>query len=1005
MVSSGNSSGRWILPLALVLILSAPPSRAASPPWFARAWQTDEGLPDHADVGIAQSPDGVLWVATQGGLVRFNGSEFRAVPPVTEAGTQSGLLHGLSVDSRGRIWVAKDGGTLVCVDQGRATWLTLASGSPNARAVTTVEDRDGNLWAAYPTRDSRLVRIRDGQPEYVGSNGGPTSGDPVQLARDGLGEVWCVAGESLSVLQDGRFERAGLAPGVQRIAGANSGGVWYGVGASVMRFTQSSGSSSAGSLPSTWPDIVVTALLEDRQGRLWVGTSNQGLFCGENGVFTPVAVSHREILCLAEDREQSIWVGTRGGGLNRLRPAVVESQEIASGLPFEAVRSVAMATDGVLWAVSRSGVVARRMDGQWSTLGPADGWSVDDAMSVAAHPAGGVWIGTHYHGLFHWRGGVRAVYNMEAGLAGNFARSLLPAPNGDLWIGTASAGGLHRLRDGALQRFSLPAGSGLVRAMATDGSGSVWAGTAGGVLVRVSNDQVVDETDGPVPRLQTIRCLHWTPDRSLWIGYGGSGVGRLKNGLFTRFADAQGVTDDYISQILDDGAGRLWFAGNKGIFCVPEREFAAQAAGEIPRVRPIFFGRDEGLPALQASREAWPGSARGPEGNLWIAMQTGLAVAHPSMLQPLPPPPVAIERVLVDGREAAALGLGAQPGSQAPPGPIQVGPGRGRVAFEFAALSFASPRNVQFRFMLEGLESDWVDAGARRVADYSPLPPGPYRFRVSASGQSGQWSEPAASVDIQVNPFWWQRGWFQALAAAAFLGLVGGLVRFAEIRRMKQRVERAEQERAVEQERSRIAQDIHDDLGASLTEITLLSELAQGANLSREMFQADMRRIASRTRHLTRSLDATVWAVNPRNDTLESLVTYACGHADEFLRAAGVRCRLELPDQIPGRRVSAPVRHNVFLVVKEALHNVVKHAAATEAAVRVAVDHAGFTLEIEDNGGGLHPPPGDGAPARRSGNGLLNMRKRAEAIGARFELRASPGQGVRLRLRVPFHHP
>ena len=987
-------------------------------PWFARAWQTDEGLPDNAVVGIAQTKDGFLWVATQGGLARFDGNQFRDFAPITEVGVPSGLLHGLAVDRRDRLWVTKDGGVLAWVDQGRTTSLTLRGGSANARAVTPVEDGEGSLWAAYPALPNRVVRVRDGQVSYFGANEGLPAGSTLQLACDKTGQLWFATADTLGVFRGGKFVALGTLPGVQCIAAASPGGIWICAGSRVMRFAEGAGVVPVGELPVSRANVNAMVVLEDSAHRLWVGTSRQGLFRRDGESFVAVPVSHREILSLAEDREGSVWVGTRGGGLNRLRPSVVESQEIVSGLPFEAVRSVCQDREGRLWAVARSGVVARQEGGVWTVLSSTNGWTISDAMAVVADPKGGVWIGTHSDGLFLWRDGVVASFTTTEGLAGNFARSLLAGTNGDLWIGTASSGGLHRLRAGKLRRFELPAGSGLVRAMALDVSGTLWAGTAGGLLVRVKDDVLVDETAGSVPRLQTIRCLHATEDGSLWIGYGGSGVGRLKAGQFTQFRAEQGISDDYISQILDDASGRLWFAGNKGIFCLREKDFDDQEGGRLAQLRPMLFGREEGLPALQASREAWPGTVRSRDGRLWIAMQTGLAAVHPEVIRRSPPPPVVIEKISVDGHEVAAYDVASRkPGStsalpldlrHAADALLKIAPGGEQVAIEFTGLSFASPRNVAFRFKLEGLEPDWVEAGGRRAAYYSHLPPGKFRFRVIASDQDGNWSEPGAVVDIEVMPHFWQTWWFQILAASGLLALVVGIVRYVGLRKMRVQVERAEREGAIERERARIAKDIHDDLGASLTEITLLSELAQSGEGSTEEKQEDLQRIAARTRHLTRALDATVWAVNPRNDTLESLVTYTCIHFEDYLKSAGIRCRLEVPERLPGQAVTAAVRHDAFLIVKEALHNVVKHAGATEVSLRIKALDGGFTMMIEDNGKGFDPGAVAASPQQlngtrqRQGDGLSNMRRRAEEMGGRLALRSAVGQGTRVELEIRF---
>ena len=1017
--------------LAALLSLFLPTAgleAASAAAWVTRTWQTDEGLPDNVVVGIAQTPDGFLWVATQGGLVRFDGIQFRDFPPVTEAGVPSGLLHGLTVDRQGRLWVTKDRGVVVCVDRGETTSFVLQQGSPNARAITPVEDGSGDIWAAYPTLSSRVVRLRDGQATYFGEQDGLPPGRICLLTRDSQRQIWCGVGDTLTVLREGTFQTRTKVPEMQSIAPARNSGIWIGSGTRLFRYTDEAGLIHAGDLPAHSPGVKtsVSVLLEDSGGRLWIGTSEQGLFCLEGGAVRPRPASHREILSLAEDREGNLWVGTRGGGLNRMRPSIVESQDIASGLPFEAVRSVCQTTDGTLWAVARSGVVARQQGAGWTSLGPANGWTIKDAMSVVPATNGSLWIGTHNNGLFLWNQGVIASFSTNDGLAGNFARSLLSHTNGDLWIGTSSGIGLHRLRGKQLRRFALPVESGLVRAMALDSSGAFWAGTADGALLRVIGDSVEEETGRLVPRLQTIRCLHAGDDGSLWIGYGGTGVGRLKNERFQVFRAEDGNVDDYISQIMHDRNGRLWFAGNKGIFTIPQGDFEDPVSERRPHLRPTLFGREEGLPALQASREAWPGIVRASDGRLWIAMQTGLAVVNTHAIATNPSPPsVVIERVSLDGELAAAYDSGITSSQstkrqrvpvrlqRAEGLPLQVPPGRTQIEIEFAAVGLTSPRSTAVRYRLEGLDTEWTDAGARRVAYYSHLPPGSYHFRAAASVPPGPWSETRSGLRLEVLPQFWQALWFRSLVGLSLLVAAGAAARYAGLRRLTQRVEQAEQESGIERERSRIAKDIHDDLGASLTEITLLSELAQGGDVSSEEVQRDLRRIAERTRHLTRALDTTVWAVNPRNDTLESLVTYTCNQASDFLESVGIRCRLDVAETLPATVLTAAIRHNVVLIVKEALHNVVKHASATEVVLRISADQDTLALSLEDDGAGfatdprrsnpftVEDHPGAEPKGVRLGNGLRNMRKRAQDIGGRLQLEARPEGGTRVRVTVP----
>ena len=315
-------------------------------------------------------------------------------------------------------------------------------------------------------------------------------------------------------------------------------------------------------------------------------------------------------------------------------------------------------------------------------------------------------------------------------------------------------------------------------------------------------------------------------------------------------------------------------------------------------------------------------------------------------------------------------------------------------------MSLASPEQVRFRYRLDGLESTWIEAGATRSANYSYLPPGTYQFIVAASLGDGQWSPastgPAFTVLPSMTEIWWVRAAF-GLAAVA---LVAGTVRYSSTRRLRRRLERLEWQRAVERDRSRIAQDIHDDLGAGLTQITLLSELARRD--SRHDMEAQLAQISDTARELTQAVDEIVWAVNPRQDTLDGLVSYICQFAQEYLKVAGILCRLDVPASLPPQPLTADVRHNLFLAVKEALNNIVKHAQAREVWLRLAHEGARLMLVIEDDGRGF----GEGtvmadAPARASsGHGLENLASRLSAIGGRCAISSEPGCGTRVELTV-----
>jgi ligand-binding sensor domain-containing protein/signal transduction histidine kinase len=993
----------------MVVFACAAPAASTNSLWSARVWQSDEGLPDNTVVGVEQTPDGFLWVATQAGLVRFDGLQFRQFTPVTAAGVPTSLIQAILLDHRGRLWVAKDRRVVVCVDQGRTTSVvTSGNGLPNLEARMMVEDPEGAVWVSYI--GGEVVRIQDGRVRSFTSKDGLPVGGTCQLARDKAGQLWFSVGEWLGVFRDGKFLPLVNLRG-QRITGARSGGIWVCTGKQLYKYTEGGSPLKVGDLPARGRDVNPTVLYEGRGGRLWIGTREAGLFSYDGAGFATVITSHQEILSVMEDRERNFWVGTRGGGLNRLKPRVVELLATDSSIPFEAVQSVCQDTAGLLWTVAQNGVVSRSAGHSWTPLSTNDGWSVPYARCVAADPKGGVWIGTQYSGLRRWQdGAVTATLSKANGLTDDFVSALLAPASGEVWIGTESVDAQHhslqRCQAEQSRTFNLPLESGPIAALAVDLAGDCWAATSAGLLLRAHGDVLLDETSNTLALPQAIRCLLATPDGSLWIGYAGEGLGRLKAGSFSHYRMEQGLHDDYVSQIVSDGRGRLWFAGNRGIFNVRETDLDDLAEGQISRVRSVAYGQNEGLPRLQASHGCWPGALRGKDDRLWFAMQSGLAVVHAADLREnLQPPVVVLERVTANGRTVAAYESGvpsAAPGSSVPlelsadDAHLRLLPGQRQVEFVFTALSFVMPETIEFKYRLHGLDAGWVDAGTRRVAYYPQIPPGDYRFQIIACNNDGLWNETGAVLALTAEPYWWQMAWFRVVGPLSAVGLLGGGIFLGVRRRHRRQIEHFELLQATERERARIAQDLHDDLGAGLTQISLNTALVQNPAVTPEVAGGLLQEIDQRSRELVTALDEIVWAVNPKNDTVPSLARYFCQFAQNCLLPGDITCRLEVAPVLPDAPVGAEQRHHLFLAFKEALHNTLRHSGANELRLEIAADAQTLSVTLADNGHGfvLKPTP-EGA------DGLGNMRSRLERLGGSCVVTSEPGRGTTVVFRLP----
>lgn len=978
--------------LAGWLVLGAGNGIAASQDWSVRTWQVEEGLQENSVSSVARSPSGYLWVATRTALARFDGVSFQPVPLPPEASDAALPLRVARFTRDTRLWLATDGGGLLALGHGRTNRFTTAMGLSTARPVVLEEAGDGAVWVGYT--DGSVCRVATGQvTRFAGDDWLPGAGT-CWLAADSSGQLWFAKAGRIGVWRGGKFAPLHTTPEARvQLTAAKAGGVWVNAAGRVFRLMEDGSVTPLATLPPLRAGVEVRAMFCDGDGDVWIGTSTEGLFhCGPAGAVR-VETSHPEVLSITQDHEGNVWAGTGGGGLNRIRPRVIELHGTSAGLPIETVRSVCEDQAGRLWAATLNGELASYERGQWRSISPKVLGEGVEVTCVTDDGAGGVWVGTRQHGLGHLVGDAFTRTDVRSEDAPMAVRALHQDRSGAVWaavegVVATTPNGVQRWVAGESQWFAQPSGSRVVRAMAEDAAGQLWMGTPDGLLLRVADGALVDETARVMRQRKPIRSLLATPDGSLWIGLAGVGLVRWKDGLAHQFGPAQGLPDGFVSALLADDFGALWVACSRGLFRVPLSELEAVASGRSQRFTTAPQERLEGLRNLQANYGHWPGATRSRDGRLWLPMRTGLAVVRPSRVpRELGPPPVRVDRLLVDGKLRT-------PEPSAPP---HFRGDHRQVAFEYSAPAFSAPENVVFRHKLVGWDEEWSEATRERRASYPKLSPGKYEFLVNATAESGQWSGPGSALAFSVTPRAWQTLWFKlALTAVACLGIAAG-VRHFSLRRMRAELARAEREAVVHRERARIAKDIHDDLGTSLTHITLLGELVEQELAAPERVLTHARTLSQTARQLMGALDETVWAVTPSNDTLAHLLDYSGQFAAGFLHAAGMRCRVDFPLHADDRPISAEARHHLFMVVKEALHNVVKHSGATTVSLSAAITPQALRLTVVDDGQGF-----SGVAADARADGLRNMRQRLAEIGGTCDIASEPGRGTTVSIEFPW---
>ncbi|MGC3961401.1 MAG: two-component regulator propeller domain-containing protein [Verrucomicrobiota bacterium] len=953
--------------------------------------QNEELLPQSSVIALTQSRDGYLWLGTMRGLVRFDGLR-------PEVFFEADTIISLFEDRRGGLWFGTEKAGMRYLRDGRLTSVALGEGAGGI-IKSMAEDASGAVWLY--AADGRLARFRNGQLENIWVVD-PGNRNCRAVITDTNGQMWIgsdrVLARVVSDLQAARFELLlqtnVLAAKQDFLFASQQGGYWQFCNGRVLKCSNTQVERDLGPYPWVQTDTPITAACEDAEGNLFVGTLGNGIFrFAGSGQITHLSgaegLNHNTILSLCVDHEGNLWAGTDGGGASRISRQRFEVQP--------------------------------------------DSWE-KNVQLVCEDGRGGLWFAFNGGGLNYWKDGVLQVFDAKSGLGGVNVRALLVDRQQMVWLGGVTGGGLYQLRDGQFfpalgtesvrlkvsalyedragkiwvgaeeglfcwtgtnwQVFTTREGLSVnsVLAITEDTAGNLWIGTDGGGLNcwRDGKFAIYRQTSGGLPN-DFVTALLADESGALWIGTGGGGVARLKDGNWQPFSKHEGLAGNYISYLLADDAGYLWIGSNEGLMRVAKQSLTNFTANGTAKLPVRVYRKADGLPTKECTSGSQPAACRTRAGKLWFPTTKGLVGVTPTQLAPnTNPPPVMIESVLVDG-----VPQNTNPLQFSWRQDVIVPAAKEVVEIHFTSLNLTAPKQARFQYQLEN-HSKWSEPSEMRVARFTKLPYGQYRFQVRASNEDGVWSNKPATLSIVVEPPFWKTWWFQTLLAVGLLGLVVGIVYLVSTQKLQRQLMLMRQQEALEKERARIARDLHDQLGANLTQVNLLGEMVGEDKNQPEEVASHAEQICKTARTTSDALDEIVWAANPSNDTLEGLVNYACKYAQEYLALADLRYRLDVPTELPATDIAPDLRHNVFLAFKESVNNVVKHARATEAKIRLRLDTNKFVFEIEDNGRG----PSEAA-TKTGRNGLRNMRKRMEDIGGSFEMTPGAERGTIVRLTAP----
>jgi ligand-binding sensor domain-containing protein len=934
-------------------------------------WDSDAGLPQNSVQVILQTKDGYFWLGTQEGLVRFDGVRFTVFDTRNTPALKDDWVQDLAQTRDGTLWV----GTLTGLMRVRnGHFESVGQGTELERALigSLLESKDGTLWIGS---SEGLSHIRNGKLTLLGESEGFPHDRARALYEDESGNLWFGLPSGLAHLSGGKLEVRTIKEGFPgmplAITGDGAGGLWIGTGRGLVHVTD--GGTRLYAESDGLSNNLARAVYRDRLGDVWVGTGD-GLYRFHDGEFTRFSaangLSSDRILSLYEDRDGSLWVGTTDGGLNRLKTQRVANYTRREGLSDDKIWTVFEDRGGTLWAGSADGSLDRMRPG--TSVFERVARLPATVLSIAEDLRGDLWVGTQGAGLARLSGGKVTHYTTAQGLPGSWISSLCVDRKGMLWVGTAG-NGLARFENGKFRTYHVKDGlpSEQIFSLYEDRAGDLWVGTFGGGVTRIHGETFTTWTTRDGLAHDIVISIYQDAEGTHWFATRG-GLSRFRDGAFTTYRQKEGLFHDAAQRIIEDGRGYFWLTSNRGVYRVRQAELAAAAAGG-GRVHPVAFNTANGMRSAECNN-AQHGVCRTRDGRLWFATVKGLAMADPGRIEMnRVPPAVVVEEVFSGGEPVETAGG------------VRLSPGKNDLEFRYTAFNYSNPSSVRFRYRLEGLESRWIEAGTRRAAYYTHVPPGRYSFRVMACNEDGVWNEAGASLPVRLEPHFYQTTWFRFLG---FLGvfLLGLVVHRLRVRRLEAR----------EWFRGALAEAKLNALQAQLRPHFLANTLNSilvliGTDSSRA------RRMVERLGDLLRaSLETDPGQMVTLERELSILELYL-----------GIE-RMRFRDRID-------VVFDVDPVVREAdvpgfllqplVENAIKHGLRGKTGrgvirVRAAAQGSRLALSIEDNGPGLAFT----AAAGRPGIGIRNTRQRLETLYPgrhRFEMGASAAGGCAVEIEIP----
>ena len=810
----------WHLPVrAQSTHISLVPEKSISQ-YVLDQWTTEEGLPQNSITSIIQTYDGYLWFGTEEGLVRFNGTTFTTFDKSNTHEFEADGITSLAETNDNTLWIGTRNGGLLKRTDGKFSPFTYGQGLSSQDVTTLFVDKEGALWIG--TFDGGVMKLHSNTLVYFNAENGIEGRFISEITQDNNGRIWIGTEKGLFYFEDSKFQRFEQSPVNTAFISAlffdTNNHLWIGTESGELYTYQKDALTKQATefLPSAY----VTSIFEDNENAIWFGLNKGGVvrlnqygfeYSHNENIDTPL--SQGEILALMQDREGSLWIGHQSVGLHRLRNEQFTPTGTLEGLTSDKVMSLFEYPKGHMWIGTNDGLNLLA-NNQLTPFKHSESFQGMNILGIAAMNDS-VWVGTMENGLFLLANEQITQLTTKQGLPSNSIFGLMYDSTGRLWIATDMGVGIYKNGNITVLDEDHGMQSNYITSFVEDTDGSIWIGSYDAGLANYKAGKITYLTKEDGLSNNIILSLHMDNKGVLWIGTYGNGLNRYKAGIIQSFTTRQGLFNDNIYSILEDDAEYLWFSCNKGIFKVAKAELNQVASNSLDRVTSSVYGKKNGLRNQEANGGFQPAAWNASNGTFWFPTLGGVVFTNPtSTLKNTIIPNVHIEDMLVEDVSIPLTGNA-----------IELDAGARKIHFKFAALSYTNPKNVQYKYILDGIDDTWSPKTHEHVATYTNLPPGTYTFRVIASNNSGVWNETGASLTFVHLPFFYQTIWFKLLVAICLIGIGASVYRgrIIQLQRRQEELERVVEERTrdlrLEKEKTEEAKEIIQSQAEKLIEL------------------------------------------------------------------------------------------------------------------------------------------------------------------------------------------